>query len=131
MISGSMLEDLGVDVDAYMRDMGYTAQERILQKEQERKPPIVGKFYGDSVDTQEAFHRFILFNAHQIQEVNKPSLKIVMKDGTKYYFRTIGKFEDVCTIAGNCFYSVDVDRKITDERTLNYILSRVRWPYPV
>jgi hypothetical protein len=133
-----MLEDLGVDVDQYLLDKGYTAtqmqqaidESRALEVAQRRsKAPVIGKFYGSVSDAQEAFQRFIAFNSYQIQSTYERGWKLIMKDGTQYYFRAIEEYTDVYRIAGICFHSVDVDRRISDERTLNYILSCVRWPY--
>lgn len=92
-------------------------------------PAVIGKFYGDRKNFFEGWWRFIEFNQHQIDVINESSGKIIMLDGTKYLFRLFEYYKDVQKIAGISFYSVDIDRDITDPRILDYIRTRIRWPY--
>jgi len=93
------------------------------------RAPIIGKFYASEWDCQQAWERFEEFNQHMINHANPRKRRFYMNDGTVYCYRVFVEYEDIMQIAGSEYYSVDVDRGITNPEILNYIRTRVRWCY--
>lgn len=89
-----------------------------------------GKFFANYPDLLTAWDRFLYYNSYSIESWNFPYHRVTMTDGSTHRFILLETKWDTEKLKELEFYTVDVDRDITDPSLLQFIHTRCRqWQF--